>query len=220
MARRDHHKEAVQEDAARQLWREWVRQRIENIHEQITVYDVLRHVGADLRQTGSDDEEQFSCPFHGADRKPSARVYPEEGQSKSHAWCYVCQERWDAISVWQKAYSGDGEGGFTRSLLGIEQAFGLTVPEMPSEAVYRAEVVDEDLEEFEALHGVCEVRLKGARKAYRQLDDLVGYLLASQVLDKLRYRVTKSQTTPRRAVLVLRQLMDKIGEKIRQCPDV
>lgn len=217
---RDHLKEAAKEDAARQLWREWIRLRIESIHEQVTVYDVLRQAGAELRQSGSDEEEQFSCPFHGMDRKPSARVYPEEGDNKSHAWCYVCQERWDAISVWRKAFGSTEEGGFTRALLEIEQTFGVTAPPMPSEAVYRAEVVDEAMEEFEALHEMCEGRLKGARRAYYQLDDMEGYLMAGQVLDKLRFRVAKKQTKPSRGVVVLHQLRDKIGEKIRQCPDV
>jgi len=218
MARRDHHQEAAKEDAARQLWREWIRQRIENIHDQLNVYDVLRKVGVDLRQSGADEEEQFSCPFHGADNKPSARVYPSEGQNKSHAWCYVCQERWDAISVWQKAYGG-GEGSFTRALLEIEQAFGIEAPVMPTEAVYRAEVVDEDLEEFESLYDTCEALLKGARRAYHSLGDMVGFLSASQVLDKIRFRVNKKQTPPKRAVAVLRQLMSKIREKECQCPD-
>ncbi len=217
MARDRHLKEAAKEDAARQLWREWVRQRVELIHEQVTVYDVLRLIGVDLTQSGSDEEEQFSCPFHGIDRRPSARVYPEEGGSKSHAWCYVCQERWDAISVWQRAY-GSTEGGFTRALLGVEKAFDLTAPKMPTEAVYRAEVVDEDQEEFEHLYGSCERRLRASRGAYQRLDDMVGYLSASQVLDKLHYRALKGLTPPKRAVVVLRQLLDKIGDKVRQCP--
>lgn len=211
-----HLKEAAKEDAARQLWREWVRQRVELIHEQVTVYDVLRLIGVDLTQSGSDEEEQFSCPFHGIDRRPSARVYPEEGGSKSHAWCYVCQERWDAISVWQRAY-GSTEGGFTRALLGIEKAFDLTAPKMPTEAVYRAEVVDEDQEEFEHRLEACEDYLRAARGVYRQLNDMVGYLSASQVLDKLRFRVAKGRTSPKRAVVVLRQLRNKIVEKECQC---
>jgi len=40
------------------------------------------------------DEVQFSCPFHGRDNKPSARLY----KSTKTCYCWVCKKRWDVIS--------------------------------------------------------------------------------------------------------------------------
>ena len=49
------------------------------------------------------DETQFQCPFHGKDRKPSARFY----RSTQSAWCWTCQKRWDLIGfVMEKEQAG------------------------------------------------------------------------------------------------------------------
>jgi hypothetical protein len=40
------------------------------------------------------EEEQFSCFFHGQDKKKSARYY----RATDTAYCWVCKERWDCIS--------------------------------------------------------------------------------------------------------------------------
>ncbi len=73
---------------------------------------------------------------------------------------------------------------------------------------------------FDGLFDVCESRLKLARDAYRKLDDRVGYLSASSILDKIRHRVDQRQIDPERGMNVLRQLLGKIGEKVQACPDV
>lgn len=40
------------------------------------------------------DEAQLRCPFHGPDKKPSARFY----KSTQSLFCWVCRKRWDAIA--------------------------------------------------------------------------------------------------------------------------
>lgn len=44
------------------------------------------------------EEEQFSCPFHGVDRKPSARYY----KLTDSAHCFTCHESWDIFSYTMK----------------------------------------------------------------------------------------------------------------------
>lgn len=209
---RDHRQEARQEAASRQIWTEWIRQRVEVINQRVTAHEVLRRGGVDLSQVAQDDEEQFSCPFHGMDHKPSARVYPADAQSKSHAWCFVCQERWDAIGLWRKFHEGEDKS-FTRVLTEIEREYGLKTPPMPSEAPFGEPKGNEAMEAFNASYEACEAYLRRARPAYRQLDDMVGYLSAGQALDKLRYRVDKQKMTPKRGQQVVRQLLDRITAK-------
>jgi DNA primase len=48
--------------------------------------------------SGHRSEEQFSCPFHGVDRKKSCRYY----QETDTAYCWVCTECWDLFSFTQK----------------------------------------------------------------------------------------------------------------------
>lgn len=213
---KDFRKEVIRDEGSRKAWLEWLQQRVETIHQRVTAHDVLRHGGIPIQ---GDSVEQFSCPFHGVDVKPSARVYPEDARSRSHAWCFVCQQRWDAIALWKLFNPGDDNRSFSRVVKEIEQAFGITTPEMPSEASLAQDRTDTCLESFEALYEVVERRLTGARVAYRYLDDMKGFLSAAQVLDKLRYRVDNKLTPPERGEEILRQLLDRIGKKVRACPE-
>jgi len=217
----DNIKKAQSESVLEQTRRAWVRTRIEQIHRIVSAHDVLqRRGGIDFKST-SGREEQFSCPFHGKDTKPSARIYPESARSPSHAWCFVCQERWDAIALWRK-FNGDGDDvPFTRTLTQMEQAYGITKPAMPQELWGAGEesAVSPDLLAFDSLYDVCENRLKFARPIYYKLGDMTGYLAASCILDKMRHRVDKRQVSPEKGSEVLRQLLGKIGGKVQACPD-
>lgn len=210
------HQQAVQEELARKARHAWFQARIEQIHRTVSAYDVLLRHGVSLKGSGA-REEQFSCPFHGVDRKPSARFYPESARSPSHAWCFVCQERWDAIALWRK-FNGGETSTFSRALSEIERTFGLEVPDQP-EDMAKGRPKDSALEEFDTILAACEGRLRTAKTAYRKLDDMMGYLSASSIIDKVSFRVDERILTPAQGTEALRRLMDKIGEKIRACPD-
>jgi len=206
----DNYQRALADDLANRVRKEWLRSRVQQIHERITVHEVLRRHGIDLK---TDGEEQFSCPFHGEDHKPSARVYPADGTQRSGAWCFVCRERWDAITLWRK-YAG---GSFFETLNQIEHAFGIETPETPQgspaerSADPRSELLNQLLE-------TCEARLTTAREVYRARKDLTGFLSAGSLLDKIRYRSSRGQDLDQ-AIAMTRQLIDKLGERIR-CHDV
>ena len=65
------------------------------IRSKVSLGDMLQTEGF---ITGLIDEEQLSCPFHGADRKKSARYY----RDTDTAYCWVCKEKWDVISYIRK----------------------------------------------------------------------------------------------------------------------
>jgi hypothetical protein len=48
---------------------------------------------------------------------------------------------------------------------------------------------------------------------------MVGYLSAGSVLDKVRFRVDSNLWSPDKGIQVLEQLLDKIREKVSQCPE-
>lgn len=213
-------RKALQEDAITRARQEWYSQRAQQILRMVSAYDVLRLNGVDL--SGSDTQEaQFSCPFHGMDRRPSARIYPDSATGPSHVWCFVCQEkRWDAIGLWRK-YNGGEDTPFGRVLSQMEKAYNLPAIEMPREIGGSAPSThdEQEMEAFETLYTACENRLRRGREAYQKLSDMVGFLSASSILDKLRYRVDQRQTTPQRACTTLKQLLERIGEKVRACPE-
>lgn len=219
MAQRDHRQQVQQEDAIARIRHEWMQNRVTEIHRHLSAFDVLRRHGVELRSS-SDREEQFSCPFHGSDNKPSARIYPESTRGPSHAWCFVCQERWDAISLWRK-FNGGAELPFARALSQIEQACGIQTPEMPAELRGGGDTGPSlDLATFDTFYELCERRLMLAKAAYQKLDDMIGFLSACSLLDKLRYRVDKQQLSPEQGTTALEQLLAKIGKKVQACPDV
>lgn len=197
---------------------EWYKQRAEAIHQRVTAYDVLRAIGVLLSQTTDDKEEQFSCPFHGLDNKPSARVYPPTEDSHSHVWCYVCQQSgWDAIGLWRR----QNDCSFGEALSGLERSFGLTAPPMPagSKEAPAPPQESKDLELFKKTFLACANHLIRKRPLYKKLDDMVGFLSAGSVLDKTKYRVDKKVWSPEKGLRVLRTLFDRMREKERQCPD-
>ncbi len=184
----------------------WMKARIDTIHQRVTAHDILQRHGISLRYT--DREEQFSCPFHGTDTKPSARVYVESSRSPSHVWCFVCQERWDCIALWKK-FEGF-EGTFGRLLRGIERDFGITPPEGPPPEEAEAEE-DLALAELQHLCGICERRLRSAKPLF----DMKSYLVLGTILDRLYTRVDERIMTPEKAKETTRLILDKIGAKER-----
>jgi hypothetical protein len=88
--------------------------------EHASLGDLLQREG---RITGFLDEEQFSCPFHGHDRKKSSRYY----RSTETAYCWVCKEKWDFISYIRKK-----EGiGFSEAINRIVKDYNIDISVLP-----------------------------------------------------------------------------------------
>ena len=211
---RDFRSEAEQEARQSDAFRQWVSIRVAQIHRQVSCGDVLARNGVHLKY-GGHKPEQFSCPFHGKDNKPSTRFYPSNGDKPEGVWCFVCQERWDCITLFKRFEQF--EGPFTRLLTSMERAFGLTAPEMPREAMR----FDEGSVNTEVLHllQMCERRLIGSRRNFT----CAGYLKVGSILDRLLYRLEQGSITTAEARSIVQQVLDKIGEKERapsnQAPD-
>jgi len=188
-------------------FKRWIEARSDTIRNGVSVYDVLSRNGVSVRHDGR--EEQISCPFHGQDSKPSARVYPDTVRGSSHVWCFVCQERWDAIGLWRK-YSG-ADLKYTRILSEMERAFGIIPLEAPPDPKFEEDAIDPELIEVDNLFEVCESRLKRARACF----DMKGYLTIGSILDRLQYQVSAGSMSPSKAKPVLKSVLQKIGEKVR-----
>lgn len=200
--------------------KEWFALRRRAIHEKVECHEILRRNGFTFKHS-SLREEQVSCPFHGRDEDPSARVYPTTPQSFSHVYCFVCKPSppWDAISLWRK-FSGE-EKKHHAILTELERTFGIEPPPIPEGGLSPKEpTVDESQkEDFERLLNACEVRLRDSRTQYQQLEDMSGYLLAGSILDKATFQVSTGALSYGEGLQVLHKLLQKIGEKVRSCPE-
>lgn len=195
--------------------KQWFRERIDAIHTRVTAYDVLRMHSVDLSQASEDREEQFSCPFHGEDKKPSARVYPARDNNPSHAWCFVCQEPgWDVIGLWRKF----NNLSFGQALNRLEREFNLPTLEAPR-GISEPSKVDENLAAFKRTYLHCESRLLSCKSVYRKQEDMRGYLNAGSILDRTKFKVDNNLWTPERGVSVLLALFERIRIKTKTCLD-
>jgi len=192
------------------VWRQWITERVENIHRMVTAHDVLIRHGVRLKYGGR--EEQISCPFHGIDTKPSARVYEASARSPSHVWCFVCQKSWDVIGLWKK-FDGRDDVKFSEVLRDIESAYNLIPPPMPKGPSAEYEPEDEPTDIYADLE-VCENRLRDAKKKF----EMVPFLKLGVILDRLSVQLERKQVDRDTAKRVIQQVLDKIGERNRACP--
>jgi hypothetical protein len=205
----DFKKEVFAEHSRNLAIQEWIKERIANINNQVTVQDVLRYHGISLRKQG-EQEEQLSCPFHGKDKKPSARYYPNGRSGYPALWCFVCREQWDTLNLWKKF---NGETKFTELLFHIEKAFGITPPESHIPELDIDTEYDLLQAEVEHLFDVCEKRLRTEREHF----DLKKHLKLGSILDQLYFNVDEKKVSLDIAKERLNQVLEKIG-KIRRAP--
>jgi len=205
------YEQSLREKEKNEVFSRWTKERLSTLREAVTAHDVLRYFGVSLKHDGSSQEEQISCPFHGKDNRPSARVYPPTGPSPSGLYCWTCQKRWDIVGIW-KMFHGDDKMKFTVALRGLESAFGIIAPDVP-------EFYDEDekedtsqrFEEVQRLLQVCENRLLESRSSF----DMHGYLTVGKLLDALYYAMDQDVMPLDGVEVRARLVLDKIGEKIR-----
>lgn len=206
---KDDLRESLRENERDEVVSSWMKARAGTVLSSVTARDVLTHFGVELKGS-SDTEEQISCPFHGKDTKPSARVYPE-GSSRSGVFCWVCQKRWDVFDLWRK-FHGDEQMKFGETIKGLERAFGILPPERPQSVEYEeAETVSKQEEEYTELLEICERRLRQGKPYFT----MTGYLTMGLILDRMHYAVRHKTMPPDEIETKTRAILEKIGEKIR-----
>lgn len=179
----------------------WMRARVDLIKSHVTAADVLSKHGVELRKSGN-QEEQISCPFHGTDKKPSARYFPDSGESSSHVWCFVCHERWDIFKLWTKF---TGVEKFSEILFHIERTFGITPPE--TNMIPEMEPEYDPLKYIvEDLFGVCEKNLR----EYRDKFDMTPHLKLGSILDQTKFLLDRGALN----LPQVRERLEMISEKI------
>lgn len=112
--------------------------RSDRIKKHVPITQFLYDYG--YLQSPDDREQQFRCDLHGdtRDRKPSARVYADEG----HAYCFACNKSRDVIG-----WTMEREGlEFNAACTFLERKYELPVwvyAPKEAEAVTEEEVVPE-----------------------------------------------------------------------------
>ncbi len=71
----------------------------DRLKEEIPIYDLFDIADTPVRYETKAKPCQISCPFHGADAHPSARVYPDTNTFR----CFTCSKSWNAVTYWAEA---------------------------------------------------------------------------------------------------------------------
>jgi len=69
---------------------------IDRINEEVSIYDLFDIADPPVKYLTRAKPCQISCPFHGQDTHPSARVYPDTNSLR----CFYCSKSWNPVTFW------------------------------------------------------------------------------------------------------------------------
>ena len=99
---------------------------MERINEEVSIYDLFDLANPPVRYVTQAKSCQVSCPFHGEDKKPSARVYPDTNSLR----CFFCSKSWNPATFWAQAnqwYTESGKLDIGRSLEDLATRYDISV---------------------------------------------------------------------------------------------
>jgi len=184
---------------------EWMQRRVAAIEKVYGAYDVLTEHGVEIPERGTN--QQVACPFHGADRRPSARYYGTTG--KEHFHCFTCKVHESAVGLYAKFKNIK----FNEALTQLERRFHIKTPRMPEDAI-REPVEKSSHYESEAWKDVSRVLELLEKKLMRLRDKvaLIDFIRFCRVLDTVKWDFDHNghiSTPPMIDVLIkLRNMMD------------
>ena len=98
---------------------------IDRIKDEVSIYDLFDEANPPIRYMTRGKQSQISCPFHGEDAHPSARVYPDSNSFR----CYTCSQSWDVVSYWAQAnewYKSEDKLDIKRAIDDLCEKYGLS----------------------------------------------------------------------------------------------
>lgn len=69
---------------------------IDRLNEEVSIYDLFNISDPPVSYKTDKKPSQVSCPFHGQDNRPSARVYPDTNSFR----CFYCSKSWSPVTFW------------------------------------------------------------------------------------------------------------------------
>jgi hypothetical protein len=194
---------------------QWIQRRVAAVREVYSAYQCLTERGVELPDEST--AFQVSCPFHGADARPSARYYPRSGGKHDYLRCFKCHENWDCINLISK-FNGLR---FMDALADLERRFHIKIPRRPEGPEIVAPVdresgyVSDQWKDVPRMLGLLEGKLR----RIRDKASLNDYIKFCRVLDAVEYDFDKvNQSTPAMAD-ILKKTMDRMDEVI-SLPDI
>ena len=99
---------------------------MERINEEVSIYELFDRADPPVKYLTDVKPCQISCPFHGQDTHPSARVYPDTNSFR----CFYCSKSWGAVTFWaesNKWFKDDDKLDIGRALDDLATRYDITV---------------------------------------------------------------------------------------------
>lgn len=192
----------------------WIKERSNAVRKAFNAYDCLSEFGYGELLVDTDTAVQVSCPFHGPDKRPSARYYPSSSRYTDYVRCYYCKENWDSIHLYMK-FKGVS---FMDALKELERRFRIKIPKKP-DAVPVTDYIDRNLSTYKspAWDDVERFLILLNKKLLKIRDNvsLIEYTKYCRVLDRVRWDLDllKGQQTPE-MVSILHKLKSMMDESL------
>lgn len=186
------------------------RQRADRIRAEVPILQVLYDLGYQI-DPGNFTEQQFSCDLHGtgADRKPSARAYPE-----SNNWnCWGCGKARDAIETVKEKH----QVSFIEACKEIERKYDLPEVDWGQDLSYEERPPEED-----SFSLTPQVTFEGHReRCHKVLDletkdkDLPLPVIAKLwvAYDRVVFSVGAKEIPSEKGIELLEKIKKKVGEQ-------
>lgn len=166
--------------------------RAESLRRQLSIFDVMEKLSIEFLHRGT---HQVPCPFHGEDRKPSARIYADTNK----IYCFTCARGWDVLGTVQ----AKRECSFSDAVSWLEVEFKIEYAGDGLASLVQSKLDHVPRPQLEQFYLMVEDRLIAARDIL-DLDKYCKYLTA---LDLVSYRLTQNTLSYEDAVQHLKKLL-------------
>jgi hypothetical protein len=194
------------DELTKTAYQDWVRRRVEAVQKVYTAYDALTEHGVELPNRHADF--QISCPFHGADSRPSGRYYG--ANANPHFHCYTCKTHEYGVGLYAKYKSLK----FMQALADLEHRFGIKIPKRPEGSGIKepadkgADYVSDAWSDVPRVLELMEKKLGRLRDKV----SLIDFVRFCKVVDSIQWDLTRNgnQATPEmsKALMKLKEVMD------------
>ena len=137
----------------------------ELIVEQVDLATIMEEYEVEFKHNPHlASEVQFKCPFHGADNKPSARLY----NATKSCFCWVCRKAWDVVSFIMEKESL----GYKQALSYVSNRFHVdlsSIPDDPTIEFKPVEISDKNIRFMNIRANILDLKKKISFEKYKIL---------------------------------------------------
>lgn len=116
------------------------------IKEKVSIYDLFDLADPPIKYQTRAKPSQISCPVHGKDAHPSARVYPDTNTFR----CFTCSKSWNVVTYWaeiNKWYVDSGNLDIGRAIQDLSLRFNIEDTSFDWERKFYALKKENDVQE-------------------------------------------------------------------------